>query len=267
MTDSAAAGERLAAEHISHVFDGDSGPLPALHDVTFSLGRDELICLVGPSGCGKSTLLRVLAGLITPTEGRVLLDGQPIDGPDPRIGMVFQAANLMPWRTVIENAALPLELAGVPRPEREEAAGELLALVGLEGFETLYPAELSGGMAQRVAIARALIGQPEVLLMDEPFGALDAMTREILSEELLRIWHARQSTILMVTHSISEAILLADHVLVMSPRPGTIEACYDVALPRPRTLAMLHRPEAGDLAAAIRAAIRAGDGFRSSEVR
>ncbi len=267
MTDLTTASARLVAEHINHVFDGDSGPLAALHDVTFSLGRDELICLVGPSGCGKSTLLRVLAGLIVPTGGRVLLDGLPINGPDPRVGMVFQASNLMPWRTVIENVALPLELAGVPRAGREDAARDLLALVGLEGFETLYPAELSGGMAQRVAIARALIGQPEVLLMDEPFGALDAMTREILSEELLRIWQARQSTILMVTHSISEAILLADHVLVMSPRPGTIEACYEVTLPRPRTLDMLHRPEAGDLAAAIRAAIRTGDGFRSGEAR
>jgi NitT/TauT family transport system ATP-binding protein len=246
----------LAAHHISHVYQTDSGPLPVLHEVSFGLERNEFVCLIGPSGCGKSTLLHILAGLLTPTSGVVVLNGEVIDGPRRQIGYVFQQANLMPWRTVLDNIALPLELAGVSRGERESAARELVGLVGLEGFEQAYPAGLSGGMAQRVAIARALIAQPEVLLLDEPFGALDALTREQLGEELLRIWQARHSTVLMVTHSISEAILLADHILVMSPRPGHIETVFEVALPRPRTLAMLHSPQAGALADAIRAAIR-----------
>ncbi len=247
----------LTASHLSHSYPSENGPVPALKGASLTVGRDEFVCLVGPSGCGKSTLLRILAGLLEPLAGTVTLDGEPITEPDRRVGYVFQEANLMPWRRVRDNIALPLELAGVDLPPRIEAARELIALVGLEGFENAYPAELSGGMAQRVAIARALIGRPEVLLLDEPFGALDAMTREMLGEELLRIWQAWQSAVLMVTHSISEAILLADRVLVMSPRPGHIEASFEVKLPRPRTLKVLHDPGAGDLAEAIRAAIRA----------
>lgn len=246
----------LAAENITHVFESETVPVRALEDVTFALERDEFICLVGPSGCGKSTLLRLLSGLLTPTAGRILFDGESFTGSHPRVGHVFQDANLMPWRSVLDNVCLPLELAGTEKAAREAQAFDLIALVGLAGFEAAYPAELSGGMAQRVAIARALMQEPEVLLLDEPFGALDAMTREILSEELLRIWQARQSTILMVTHSISEAIVLADHVLVMSPRPGTIESSFLVDLPRPRTLEMLHNSRAGQLARSIRAAIR-----------
>lgn len=246
----------LTAQHVSHVFETDNGPLPALRNVNLSLARNTFTCLVGPSGCGKSTLLRILSGLVIPTGGTVAIDGQPISKPHPAIRHVFQQANLMPWRTVLDNIALPLELAGVPKDEREAEAAALVSLVGLTGFETSYPSELSGGMAQRVAIARALIQQPEVLLLDEPFGALDAMTRDALGEELLRIWQARESTVLMVTHSIAEAILLADRVLVMSPRPGHLEASFEVDLPRPRTLAMQHSPEAGALAQAIRGALR-----------
>ncbi len=253
MTDETAT---LVASHLSHEYRTDSGPLPVLHDVNLRLGRNTFTCLVGPSGCGKSTLLRLLAGLLPPTSGSITLDGQAITEPHPGIGHVFQEANLMPWRSVLDNIALPLELQGVDRTVREEAACELVALVGLAGFESAYPAELSGGMAQRVAIARALIQRPEVLLLDEPFGPLDALTRDLLGEELLRIWQARSTTVLMVTHSISEAILLADRVLVMSPRPGQIAADFAVHLPRPRTLAMLHRPEAGALAQAIRGALR-----------
>ncbi|HOA24289.1 MAG TPA: ABC transporter ATP-binding protein [Aggregatilineales bacterium] len=245
----------IVARHVNHTFQTDSGPLPVLRDVNLTLARNTFTCLVGPSGCGKSTLLRIISGLITPTSGEIMLDGEPVVKPHPKIRHVFQQANLMPWRTVAENIALPLELAGVPADERQEAAHQLAALVGLAGFEGAYPAELSGGMAQRVAIARALVQEPEVLLLDEPFGALDAMTRDALGEELLRIWQARESTVLMVTHSISEAILLSDRVLVMGPRPGHIEAEFSVDLPRPRTLQMLHTPDAGRLSEAIRAAI------------
>jgi NitT/TauT family transport system ATP-binding protein len=246
----------LDAENISHTFDADTNPLPVLRDISIHLPQDSFTCLVGPSGCGKSTLLRILSGLLIPQSGTVTLCGDPVTNPDKNIGYVFQQANLMPWRTVIDNVALPLELSGVERDERESAARDLIALVGLEGFETAYPAELSGGMAQRVAIARALIHHPDVLLLDEPFGALDALTRDLLAEELLRIWRARSSTVFMVTHSISEAVLLADTVLVMSPRPGQIEKTFTVDLPRPRHLRMIHYPEAGRLVRAIRAAIR-----------
>lgn len=248
----------LSARRVSHAYLTENGPLPVLADVSFDLARDEFVCLVGPSGCGKSTLLRILSGLLPPTGGAVLLDDEPVTRPRRRIGHVFQQANLMPWRSVLENVALPLELIGQPRSEREAAAQAMIDLVGLDGFTATYPADLSGGMAQRVAIARALVARPEVLLLDEPFGALDALTRDLLAEELLRIWQAVHGTVLMVTHSIPEAILLADRVLVMSPRPGHIDAVFPVDLPRPRTPDMLHSPAAGELARRIRGAIRLG---------
>jgi NitT/TauT family transport system ATP-binding protein len=253
----------LAARGVSHTYRTDNGLLPVLDGISFGLGRNEFVCLVGPSGCGKSTLLRILAGLLEPTGGSVMLEGDPVMEPDRRVGYVFQQANLMPWRTTLDNIALPLELAGVGRPEREAAARDLIALVGLVGFEAAYPAELSGGMAQRVAIARALITQPRILLLDEPFGALDALTRDLLGEELLRIWRARHSAILMVTHSIGEAVLLGDRVLVMGPRPARIEAIFPVGLARPRTLECLHSPAAGALVRDIRAAIRAEEGVET----
>jgi NitT/TauT family transport system ATP-binding protein len=218
----------LAAEQISHLYPGQNGGVLALDDVTLSLSRESFVCLVGPSGCGKSTLLRILAGLLTPTSGRALLDGQPITHAQRRIGIVFQKANLMPWRTVYGNLTLPLELAGLPSAERERRAQSMLELTGLQGFADTYPAALSGGMAQRVAIGRALIHYPEVLLMDEPFGSLDALTREQMSEELLHIWAKHRKTVLMVTHSIPEAVLLAD---------------VAIPLPRPRSLDVLHRPD------------------------
>ncbi|HMM29843.1 MAG TPA: ABC transporter ATP-binding protein, partial [Aggregatilineaceae bacterium] len=232
----------LAADEISHVYRNGSGEVRALDDVSLSLPAESFTCLVGPSGCGKSTLLRILAGLIAPAEGRVLLDGQPITAPQRRIGVVFQQANLMPWRTVAANLSLPLELAHAPGEEIRRRTEAMLDLVGLAGFAEAYPAGLSGGMAQRVAIGRALIHDPEVLLLDEPFGALDALTREQMSGELLRIWARHRKTVLMVTHSIPEAVLLADRVLVMSPRPGQIIGDVPIPLPRPRSLDLLHEP-------------------------
>lgn len=246
----------LAAENISHTHIGPSGEVEALEAVSLGLARESFVCLVGPSGCGKSTLLRVLAGLLAPLHGRALLEGQPIAAPQRRIGLVFQNANLMPWRTVAGNLSLPLELAQIPPSERSRRTQAMLALTGLDGFADAYPAELSGGMAQRVAIGRALIHDPEVLLLDEPFGALDALTREHMSEELLRIWSRHRKTVLMVTHSIPEAVLLADRVLVMSPRPGQIVADVTIPLKRPRTLEMMHHPDFVALTERLRHSIR-----------
>lgn len=248
----------LEARGISHYFPANTyggPPVCALEDVSFTVRRGAFVVLVGPSGCGKTTLLRILAGLIQPTEGQALLEGAPIVRPQRKLGVIFQQANLMPWRNVRANISLPLELAGVPREERAARAEALLESVGLAGFGDALPAELSGGMAQRVAIARALIARPEVLLMDEPFAALDALTRERLSLDLLRVWAAHRQTVLMVTHNISEAVLMADEILVMSPRPGHIEQHIPVPLPRPRTLEMLYSPAVGRIAGQVRAAI------------
>lgn len=246
----------LAAEHINHTYTGGGPEVAALDDITLHLSRESFVCLVGPSGCGKSTLLRILAGLLAPTTGRALLDAQPITRAQRRIGIVFQKANLMPWRTVYGNLALPLELAGQPPRVVAERTRAMLDLTGLTMFADAYPAALSGGMAQRVAIGRALIHDPEVLLLDEPFGALDALTREVMSEELLRIWSRHRKTVLMVTHSIPEAVLLADRVLVLSPRPGRILSDVAVPLARPRSLDLLHHPDFVALTERLRRAIR-----------
>jgi NitT/TauT family transport system ATP-binding protein len=247
----------LRAERLGMTFDanGSGFPVRALAEVSLDVARGAFVVLVGPSGCGKSTLLRLLAGLEQPSEGRALLDGAPIAAPQRRISLIFQQANQMPWRSVRANVLLPLELAGVPAAERQTRAGEMIALVGLAGFADAYPAELSGGMAQRVAIARGLAARPEVLLMDEPFAALDALTRERLSLDILQVWAATRQTILMVTHNISEAVLLADEVLVMSPRPGHIVRRVPIPLPRPRTLDLLYSPALGELAGQVRAGI------------
>lgn len=249
----------LSAQEIGHTYgmNGDGMGVRALQAVTFGVPQGAFVTLVGPSGCGKTTLLRLLAGLMLPTEGQALLDGVPITAPQRRIGVVFQQANLMPWRTVWANVGLPLELAGIPPAERRPQVRAMIDLVGLAGFEEAYPAALSGGMAQRVAIARALVSRPEVLLLDEPFAALDALTRERLSLDLLNVWAKTGQTILMVTHNISEAVLLADEVLVMSARPGRLVARVGVPLPRPRALAMLYSPELATVAAQVRAAIAA----------
>ena len=245
----------MAVERLSHVYRSSQGQIEALNEVAFQVAPQEFLCLVGPSGCGKSTLLRLMAGLLQPTQGQVCLNGQPLTGPRRQVGIVFQKANLMPWRSVRDNVVLPLELAGVPRSEALRRADALIGLVGLAGFERTPPRNLSGGMEQRVAIARALVHDPEILLLDEPFGALDAMTRERMSIELLRIWEASHKTVVMVTHNIQEAVFLADRVLVLGPRPGHIRAAFDIPLPRPRDIAVQYTLLFGELAGQVRAAI------------
>lgn len=245
----------LIASRLGKAFPNGHKALVALQDISFSLLPQEFLCVVGPSGCGKTTLLKLLAGLILPSEGQVLFEGEPLLRPRRRIGFVFQHANLMPWRTALENIALPLELQGFPRAQIQKRAKSLIELVGLEGFEGNYPQDLSGGMAQRVAIARALIHDPEVLLLDEPFGALDALTRERMGTELMRIWGARKVTVVMVTHSISEAVYLSDRILVLSPRPGAVRLDLENTLPRPRTLRVTHTEQFGELALRVREAI------------
>jgi len=241
----------LIVRNLSAVFPDNNGGLRALDDVSFDVCSEEFVCVLGPSGSGKSTILRILAGLIPPTSGEVFFS----DGQKPRIGMVFQQANLMPWRSVRENLTLPLELAGVENGTAKRKAGEMMDLVGLDGFDAYWPRDLSGGMAQRVAIARALIHDPDLLLLDEPFGSLDALTRERMWMELSNIWQARQKTVVMVTHSISEALFLADRVLVLTQRPGKVKLHLEVGLPRPRNDEMRYTAEFGKLARQLKEAI------------
>ena len=245
----------LMATDLSLVYPNGNGGLQALDRVTFSAQRNEFLCVVGASGSGKTTLLRLLGGLLNPTEGEVQFEGERMIGPRRRIGFVFQAANLMPWRFALENVKLPLELQGTNSGANSRRAAELLKLVGLVDFENTLPRDLSGGMAQRVAIARALVHEPDLLLLDEPFGSLDALTRERMIFELLRIWQMRKVTILMVTHSIWEAVLMADRVLVLSQRPGSIRLDLEMPLSRPRSLDMMHTPEFGKLVDQVRSAI------------
>jgi len=245
----------LTATDLSLVYPNGNGGLQALDRVSFSAQRNEFLCVIGASGSGKTTLLRLLGGLLNPTEGEVQFEGERMVGPRRRIGFVFQAANLMPWRSALENVELPLELQGANSEANSRRAAELLKLVGLGDFERTLPRDLSGGMAQRVAIARALVHEPDLLLLDEPFGSLDALTRERMIFELLRIWQMRKVTILMVTHSIWEAVLMADRVLVLSQRPGSIRLDLEMPLSRPRSLDMMHTPEFGKLVDQVRSAI------------
>lgn len=240
----------LTVRDLSVTFPDSNGGLEALDLASFEICPQEFVCLLGPSGSGKSTLLRVLAGLLQPTGGEFVFAGG-----QPKIGMVFQQANLMPWRTVLGNIMLPLELENIPPAERRARAQDLVELVGLQGFENAWPRDLSGGMAQRVAIARALIHDPDILLLDEPFGSLDALTRERMWSELSRIWQARRKTVLMVTHSIGEALFLADRVLVLSQRPGRVKLDLKVDLPRPRTDDIRYTAHFGRLARKLKEAI------------
>ena len=217
----------------------------ALGGISLAIENGEFVTIVGQSGCGKTTLLKILAGLLVRSAGRVTLRGEPVDGPRRDIGVVFQDPVLLPWRTVLRNVMLPIEVLHLDRADYRGRALDLIGLVGLDGFEDKYPHELSGGMRQRVSLARALVHDPSLLLMDEPFGALDAMTREFMNLELLRIWQEAKKTIVFITHSIPEAVFLADRVVVMSARPGRIQEVVNVALPRPRDLDMMASDEFG----------------------
>jgi NitT/TauT family transport system ATP-binding protein len=221
---------------VSHVFDTRKARLHALDGIDLEIRENEFVTLVGRSGCGKSTLLRIIAGLLRPTTGDVRVGRQPVRGPSRDVAFMFQRAALLPWRTVLQNVMLPVEILKLDRQAHRRRAEELLALTGLEGFEDRRPDELSGGMQQRVSLCRALVHNPSVLLMDEPFAALDALTREELSLELQRIWSEDRKTIVFVTHSIQEATLLADRIVVMTPRPGRLARVLDVPAPRPRSL-------------------------------
>jgi NitT/TauT family transport system ATP-binding protein len=230
----------IALDHVGMVYPTAGAPLEALRDIAFGVGRGEFVALVGPSGCGKSTLLRVVAGLRPPTSGEARVDGRAVTHPLAEVGMVFQAPVLLKWRRVIDNVLLPAELAGRDPGLYRQRAHDLLGLVGLRDFAQSFPRELSGGMQQRASLCRALLLDPPLLLRDEPFGALDAMTRDEMNLELLRVWgegSRERKTILFVTHSIPEAVFLADRVVVMTPRPGRVASVVDVSLPRPRTVA------------------------------
>jgi NitT/TauT family transport system ATP-binding protein len=229
-----------------------------LRDVSLHVAAGEFVAIVGASGCGKSTLLRMIAGLIQPSSGQVLLDGSPVTAPRAETAMVFQAATLLPWADVLRNVTFPLRLMKQAGAGTEARARALLATAGLTGFERRLPRELSGGMQQRVAICRALLQEPRVLLMDEPFGALDALTREEMSLELLRIWQGREMAVVFVTHSIPEAVLLADRVVVMSPRPGRVAEVIEIDLPRPRSFEQEALPAFQAAAQRIRALIYGG---------
>ena len=251
----ARAGALIEAKGIVKIYPTVSGePVLALDQVDMSVEDGEFVCLVGPSGCGKSTLMRLLAGLDRADAGTFSLGGTAIDGPSAEVGVVFQQATLLPWLTVWQNVTLPLRVGGHDIGDREAPVRELLKIAALQGFENKYPYELSGGMQQRVAIVRALARDPKLLLMDEPFGALDALTREKMNAELQRIWLASRKTVVLITHSIDEAIFLGDRVVVMSPRPGRIVRELKVDLPRPRVAAeTFGHPEHVKLSREIRA--------------
>ncbi|HEY3067507.1 MAG TPA: ABC transporter ATP-binding protein [Methylomirabilota bacterium] len=241
----AVATDAIAVRNLSKGYATRDGGVAALERISFAVGEGEFVAVVGPSGCGKSTLLKILAGILPSSSGEAMLRGTPIAGPRRDIGVVFQSPVLFPWRSVLDNVLLPVDVQGLGRERHRAAALELLSLVHLEGFEHRYPWELSGGMQQRVAITRALVHDPAMLLMDEPFGALDAMTREHMNVELQRIWLERTKTVLFITHSIPEAVFLADRVLVMTPRPGRLMDDLTVDLPRPRTLEVMNTPAFG----------------------
>lgn len=240
----------LSIRNVKKIFQTRDGELEALGDVSFDVYPGEFVSIVGPSGCGKTTLMKILAGLLPKSAGQIVVDEEHFD-PTREVGFVFQKALLLHWRRVLDNVLLPIEILKMSKNANRQRAQELLELVGLQGFESSYPKELSGGMQQRVSIARALIHDPKLLLMDEPFGALDAITRERMNLELLRIWQEAKKTILFVTHGINEAVFLSDRVIVLSARPSRMVQALDINLPRPRTLEVRTSPEFGKYALQI----------------
>jgi NitT/TauT family transport system ATP-binding protein len=251
-----APGDVIAVRRLSKSYGSGPGAIVALRDIDFTVADGEFMSIVGPSGCGKSTLLKILAGLIS-SDGEALINGTPVEGPRQDIGMVFQSPVLFPWRSVLGNVLLPVDVQRLGREKMTQRALGLISLVGLSGFEHRYPWELSGGMQQRVALVRALVHDPALLLMDEPFGALDALTREAMNVELQRIWLERRKTVLFVTHSTSEAVFLADRVLVMTARPGRIGDMLTIDFPRPRSLDVMTTEPFGAHVRRIRSALNA----------
>jgi NitT/TauT family transport system ATP-binding protein len=254
---------KLVVDSASKVYQTKTGAVPALEDFHMVAHEGELVCVIGPSGCGKSTLLWSMAGLHALSRGRILLDEKPVVEPDPQIGMVFQDANLLPWRTLQRNIELPFEFKRRKPRDYRQRIDALLARVGLEGFRDKYPRELSGGMQQRASIVRSLSFDPTVLLMDEPFGALDAFTRDEMNLLIQEIWMETGKTIVFVTHNIVEAIFLADRIMVMTPRPGRLSRIYHIDFPRPRPIALTTTPEFVALVADIKASIDHGT-FRAA---
>ena len=258
----------LVVDDIVKQFDTPEGPLMAVDRVSLSVRPGEFLAVIGPSGCGKSTLFNIIGGLLDGYQGAVTVGGETVHGPHPAIGMVFQEESTFPWRTLIENVAFPLEIAGMSRKDRFDKAKKLIALVGLSGFENRYPAELSGGMRQRVAIARTLASEPKILLMDEPFGALDEQTRLLLGDKVLQIQDQLKQTCLLITHNITEAVQLADRVLVMTYRPGQLKRMVPIELPRPRSSEIVSSDAFGRYVAQIWGDLReeASRGMRDDEV-
>ncbi len=254
----------ITVERVSRVFSGGARQVTALEKVSFEIQDGNFVSIVGPSGCGKSTLLKIISGLLPTSAGAVSVAGKQVDGPLENVGMVFQAPVLLKWRSVLGNVLLPVEFAKLDVAGYLDKARALIQLVGLEGFEEMYPHELSGGMQQRASLCRALVTDPQLLLMDEPFGALDAMTRDELDIELLRIWEERKKTVLFVTHSIQEAVFLSDVVFVMSARPGRLLETIVIDLPRPRTVEMMSAVKFGEYTLKIRSLLSAGGGHATA---
>jgi NitT/TauT family transport system ATP-binding protein len=246
----------LVVDDVSKRFDTAEGPVVAVERMSFTVAPGEFLAVIGPSGCGKSTLFNIIGGLIDGYEGRITVAGETVAGPHAAIGMVFQEESTFPWRTVIENVAFPLEVTGVAKRERRERARHFIKLVGLDGFENRYPSELSGGMRQRVSMARTLASQPKIMLMDEPFAALDEQTRLLLGDKVLAIQQQLRQTTLLITHNITEAVQLADRILVMTYRPGKLKRMVEIALPRPRSSEIVSSEAFGRYVAQIWADLR-----------
>ena len=259
----------LVVEDVSKHFATQEGLITAVDHISFDVAPGEFLAVIGPSGCGKSTLFNLIGGLVGGYDGHIMVAGERIYGPHPAIGMVFQEESTFPWRTVIENVGFPLEIAGRPKRERNERARHFIKMVGLDGFENRYPAELSGGMRQRVSMARTLASQPKILLMDEPFAALDEQTRLLLGDKVLQIQQQLKQTTLLITHNITEAVQLADRVLVMTYRPGRVKRIVDIALPRPRTSEAASSAEFGRYVAEIWSDLRieASRGMQDAEAQ